>query len=201
VTTQESPVGRPREFDVEEALEQAMLVFWKQGYEGSSMGDLERAMGISRASLYAAFGKKEQLFRKALDRYSQGPAAYTARALEKVTAREVATAYLTGAVRATTRPGSPLGCLSVQGALAITDDSRTAHDILITWREEGVALLRERFQRAIDEGDLPPDSDAGQLARYVITVGNGIAVQAAGGTPRSQLQQMADLALKSWPSA
>ena len=178
-----------------------MLVFWEHGYEGASLSQLEAAMGITRTSMYAAFGNKEELFRKALERYDAGPAAYVARALGQETAREVATAFLAGAVGATTRPGGPSGCLGVQGALATGDAGQAARDTLVAWRENGCALLRERFQRAVDEGDLPPDADAGRLARYVMTVSNGIAVQAAGGAARSELQEVADLALRGWPFA
>ncbi len=78
-----STVGRPRAFDVDQALDQALKVFWRKGYEGASLPDLTRAMGINRPSLYAAFGNKEALFRKALDRYDDGPAAYVREALEE----------------------------------------------------------------------------------------------------------------------
>src|SRR3954452_1519312 len=99
--TQKAPIGRPRGFDADEALERAMMVFWEQGYEGASLTDLTRAMGISTTSMYAAFGNKEELFRKALQRYTEGPSAYLARALDEPTAIGVATAILAGVVRAT----------------------------------------------------------------------------------------------------
>ncbi|MEU9350044.1 TetR/AcrR family transcriptional regulator [Streptomyces griseoloalbus] len=199
--TGKAPIGRPRGFDADEALERAMTVFWAQGYEGASLTDLTGAMGITRKSMYAAFGNKEELFRKALDRYTEGPAAYADRAMELPSAREVATAFLTGSVRATTRPGCPAGCLGVQGSLAAGDSGRAAQDTLTAWRDEGRARLRDRFQRAVDEGDLPPDTDPELLARYLMTVANGIAVQAAGGATRPELQQVADAALRNWPPA
>ncbi|WP_405837516.1 TetR/AcrR family transcriptional regulator [Streptomyces sp. NBC_01518] len=174
-------------------------VFWEQGYEGASLTDLTRAMGITRKSMYAAFGNKEELFRKALERYTDGPAAYAARALEKPSAREVATAFLAGAVNTTTRPDCPAGCLGVQGSLAAGDSGRAAQDALIAWRDDGRALLRHRFQQAVDEGDLPPDADPELLARYLMTMGNGIAVQAVGGATRCELQRVADAALRNWP--
>jgi AcrR family transcriptional regulator len=149
--------------------------------------------------MYAAFGNKEELFRKALERYTEGPAAYAARALEKPSAREVATAFLAGSVSTTTRPGCPAGCLGVQGSLASGASGRAAQDALIAWRDDGRARLRHRFQRAVDEGDLPPGTDPELLARYLMTVSNGIAVQAAGGATRSELQQVADAALRNWP--
>jgi AcrR family transcriptional regulator len=192
-------MGRPRGFDADEALERAVLVFWEQGYEGASLTDLTSAMGITRTSMYAAFGNKEELFRKALERYTEGPAAYAARALEEPTARGVATAFLTGSVMASTRPGCPAGCLGVQGSLAAGEPGRVARDTLVAWRDEGRSRLRDRFQQAVDEGDLPSDADPGLLARYVMTVANGIAVQAAGGTGRDELQQVADAALRNWP--
>ncbi|MFE2373952.1 TetR/AcrR family transcriptional regulator [Streptomyces sp. NPDC059398] len=198
---QKAPVGRPRGFDADEALERAMRVFWEQGYEGAGLTDLTSAMGITRTSMYAAFGNKEELFRKALERYTEGPASYGERALREPTAREVATAFLTGSVRATTRPGCPAGCLGVQGSLAAGTQGRNVRDLLTAWREQAISRLHDRFRQALREGDLPADADPGVLARYLMTVANGIAVQAAGGATRDELRQVAETALRSWPSA
>ncbi|MFJ9152159.1 TetR/AcrR family transcriptional regulator [Streptomyces sp. NPDC102270] len=198
-STGKAPIGRPRGFDADEALEQAMMVFWEQGYEGASLTDLTGAMGITRKSMYAAFGNKEELFRKVLERYTEGPASYGDRALEKPSALEVATAFLAGSVDTTTRPDCPAGCLGVQGALASGDSGQPAQDALIAWRDDARARLRHRFQRAVDEADLPPGADPELLARYIMTVANGIAVQAAGGATRSELQRVADAALRNWP--
>ncbi|MFJ2176336.1 TetR/AcrR family transcriptional regulator [Streptomyces sp. NPDC087851] len=198
-TGQKAPIGRPRGFDAEEALERAMRVFWEQGYEGASLTDLTGAMGITRTSMYAAFGNKEELFRKALERYTEGPASYGVRAMREPTARQVAVAFLDGSVRATTSPGCPTGCLGVQGSLAAGDPGRSARDTLAAWRDEHTTHLGDRFRRAVDEGDLPADADPDLLARYLMTVGNGIAVQASGGATREVLQRVADMALLNWP--
>lgn len=191
-------LGRPREFDVDDALDVAVRMFWERGYEGASLADLTAAMGITKPSFYAAFGNKEQLFRRALDRYTEGPASYATRALEEPTARGVVAAFLDGAVRATTPPAGPAGCLGVQGALASSSGGRAAHDVLARWRNDAGDRLEHRFRRALDEGDLPAEVDPRGLARYVMTVGFGIAVQAASGASREDLQTIADVALQSW---
>src|ERR1700738_1733525 len=111
-------IGRPRGFDIDRALDLAMQVFWEKGYEGTSLPDLTSAMGINRPSLYAAFGNKEALFRKVLDRYIEGPAGYVRQALGEQTARAVVERLLSGAIDLLTDPRNPGGCLLVQGALA-----------------------------------------------------------------------------------
>lgn len=176
-----------------------MLVFWKHGYEGASTATLTSAMGISTTSMYAAFGNKEKLFRKALERYTEGPSAYLARALEEPTALGVAGAILAGTIRTTTRPANPNGCLGVQSALTTSDAGQEVRDLLVAWRNDGYTRVRARFQRSVDEGDLPEQTDPGLLARYLTTFAYGIAVQAASGVGRDELQEMADAALRSWP--
>jgi len=176
-----------------------MRVFWEQGYEGASLADLTAAMGITRTSMYAAFGNKQDLFRGALARYTAGPADYGALALEERAAGEVATAFLHGAVRASTRPDRPAGCLGVQGSLVAGAPGRDARDLLMAWRNDGTARLADRFQQSVQDGDLPKDADPGLLARYLMTVANGIAVQAVSGANRDDLQEVADVALRDWP--
>jgi AcrR family transcriptional regulator len=151
--------------------------------------------------MYAAFGNKEELFTQALQRYSEGPASYGPRALQEPTARQVAAAVLAGSIKATTSPGDPAGCLAVQGSLAAGEPARAIRDMLAGWRNEAVSRLRDRFQRALDEGDLPPDANPAVLARYVVTVSNGIAVQAAAGASPDDLYLVADAALRNWPPA
>src|SRR5215471_10892820 len=109
--------GRPRAFDVDEALDRALEVFWRQGYEGTALSDLTAAMGINRPSLYAAFGNKEALFRTVVARYIEGPAACVVKALEQPTARAVAEQLLGAAVDLVTDSQHPRGCLLVHGAL------------------------------------------------------------------------------------
>jgi AcrR family transcriptional regulator len=192
-------LGRPRAFDVDRALECALRLFWRKGYEGTSLPDLTKAMGINRPSLYAAFGNKEALFLKALDRYAEGPAAFRREALDKPTAREVVERLLTGTVDLLTDPSNPCGCLAVQGALACGEAADPVRLELNTRRAEAEAEIRERLEQAKSTGDLPADSDPADLARYIAVVIYGMAVQAAGGARRDYLQRVVEIALRAWP--
>ncbi|WP_106190630.1 TetR/AcrR family transcriptional regulator [Umezawaea tangerina] len=198
--TQGVPAGRPREFDLDQALDRAVEVFWRQGYEATSLADLTAAMKIGKPSLYAAFGNKEQLFRRVLDRYSEGPGSYAVRALEEPTARKVVEAFLKGAVEATTRPQCPHGCLGVQAALAASDDGVAVHDLLTAWRDSARAMLEVRFRAALAEGDLTKGADPARLARYVMTLSFGLAVQAAGGAEADELLGVVEEVLLGWRS-
>jgi AcrR family transcriptional regulator len=191
--------GRPRAFDLDKALDRALQVFWRKGYEGASMVDLTEAMGINSPSLYAAFGNKETLFRKAVDRYSSEQSCFVEQALAAPTARESAAAMLQGTAAFLTGRGHPKGCLIVQGALAGGDASEPIKRELIARRDATETALRKRFERAIEEGDLPADSDPAALARYIMTVNQGMSVQAASGASRTELMQVAEIALKAWP--
>src|SRR6516165_6136404 len=157
------PKGRPREFDVEKALDRALKVFWRKGYEGASLPELTRAMGINRPSLSAAFGNKEALFRKVLDRYAEGPAAYVREALNEPTARAVAERMLGGALDLATDWRNPRGCLMVQGALACGEAAESIRKELAARRAATEAAVCRRFERAVAEGDLPTDSDPAGL--------------------------------------
>jgi len=191
--------GRPREFDAEKALDAALLLFWRHGYEGTSLASLTEAMGINTPSLYAAFGNKEMLFRKALDRYLQKPASYLPNALKASTAHGAAENLLNGAIDMVMHRGHPDGCLLVHGALAAGPTGEPIRKELSRRRAGAEALVRQRFERAIAEGDLPKSVDAVKLARYVVTVIWGMSVQATGGATREQLKEVAEMAMRSWP--
>jgi AcrR family transcriptional regulator len=193
--------GRPRTFCLDEALDVALKVFWRKGYEGTSIDDLTEAMGINRPSLYCAFGNKEQLFRKALDRYLGGAGALYAEAVGQPTARAVAERFLAGTADHLTDPEHPPGCLAVQGALSCGEAADPIRRELNARRAAAEATLRDRFERAKAEGDLSPDEDPADLARYLATVAQGMAVQAAGGASRDELRRVAETALRAWPGA
>jgi AcrR family transcriptional regulator len=193
-------VGRPRAFDPDVALDRAMHVFWAKGYEGAALSDLTRAMRINRPSLYAAFGNKEQLFRKVLDRYMNGPLAFFGKALGAAKARDVIEQIFLGAANMPSDPRTPAGCLVVQGALACGDAAGSVRKEIAARRGAAKVALRRRLQRAKREGDLPPNADPAQLSHYVMTVLHGMAVQGADGANQDQLRRVAEMALRAWPT-
>lgn len=193
------PRGRPREFDTEQALDRALALFWRNGYEGTSLAALTAAVGVTPTSLYAAFGNKEALFRRVVDRYVRGPANYLHRAIAAPTARGVAEAALAGAIDMVTDPKHPDGCLLVHGALAAHPDLAPVREELSRRRAGAEAAVRRRFERAVEDGELRSAGDAPRLAAFLMTVIWGLSVQAAGGASRAELERAADTAMACWP--
>lgn len=192
-------MGRQREFDVDQALDAALGVFWRKGYEGASYSDLAEATGVERPALYSAFGNKESLFRRALERYYKDYLDFFPAALEQPTAREVAARILHGAAELNTRYPDRPGCLGVHGALAVSDDAEAIRCALIQARANGEASLRDRFERAQRDGDLPETVNCAALAAFVCAVLHGMAVQAKAGFSRDMLEAVAEQALSTWP--
>jgi AcrR family transcriptional regulator len=193
-------LGRPRAFDAEEALGKALKVFQRKGYEGSSIAELTDAMGINPPSLYAAFGSKEELFRKALDRYVGIREDFSHEALNAPTARAVVEQLLRGTADQLTDPQNPPGCLLVQGALSCGDAAEPVKKELCFRRVAEEVALRHRLERALEEGDLPKHVNVAGLARYIATVSQGMAVQAAGTATRADLHTVVDAVMQTWPS-
>jgi len=192
-------MGRHREFDVEKALDAALCVFWRKGYEGASYADLTEAAGVERPALYSAFGNKEALFRKALDRYSERYLAYLPEAMELPTAREVAAHILYNAADLNTRYPDHTGCLGINGVLAGSDEAEPVRQALIDFRAAGQAKLQQRFERAKTEGDLPESAKPDALAAFVLAMTHGMAVQAKAGFSREMLEAVVEQALAGWP--
>jgi AcrR family transcriptional regulator len=156
-------------------------------------------MGINTPSLYAAFGSKELLFRKALERYIQKPASYLPTALKEPTARRATEALYRGAINMVMNPRHPDGCLLVHGALTSGPDAVAICKELGNCRAAAETAVRQRFEGAVAAGDLPATVNTAQLARYVVTVLWGLSVQAAGGATRRQLEEVAEMAMHCWP--
>jgi AcrR family transcriptional regulator len=199
VDTLPAPKGRPREFDVDDALAQALRVFWSKGYEGASLTDLTEAMGITRPSLYAAFGNKEQLFRKALDLYETEKLAYMGRAMDAPTAKGVAERLLRGALESQCSEYEPKGCLGVISSVACGEEAECIRDEVIARRASSHAALLARFERAKIDGDLPRSVDVDGLTGWLFAIMQGMAVQAGAGASRADLERVVDTSMIMWP--
>jgi AcrR family transcriptional regulator len=191
--------GRPREFDVDEALATALRVFWQKGYEGTSLTDLTDAMGITRPSLYAAFGNKEELFRKALDLYEREKLAYIGEALAAPTSRGVAERLLRGALELQTSECEPRGCLRVISSVSCGSEAASVRADLQARRASSQQALLDRMERACAEGDLPPNTDVGAITNYLLAVLQGMSVQAGSGASKEQLEEVVRLTIAMWP--
>ena len=191
--------GRPREFDIDEALAAALWVFWSKGYEGASLTDLTESMGITRPSLYAAFGNKETLFRKALDLYEREKLAYMRSALDAPTARGVAERLLRGAMENQCSECEPRGCLGVISSVACGAEAEAIREEVIVRRASSHEALVDRLERSKEDGDLPPDTDITGLTSYLFAIMQGMAVQAGAGAARADLERVVDTSLAMWP--
>jgi len=194
--------GRPRAFDADEALERALDVFWRKGFTDTSLTDLTEAMGINRPSLYAAYGDKQALFRKVVERYLEGPAAYSRQMLaEAPTARAAVEGLLLKSAGLLCDGGGRgrTGCLLVHGALGGGAEDAAIAAELAELRRLGEVALKERLDRALADGELPAGTDTAALAGFFTAVQQGMAVKARSGADADHLRAVVAQALRAWP--
>lgn len=191
--------GRPRAFDQEDVLEKAMLVFWKYGYEGASLGALTEAMGINKPSMYSVFGSKEELFRKVIAKYLAGPVSFVPAALNEPTLQTVLRTLLTKSVDFLTDKRHPLGCLVLQGALNCGQGHERIKNELIAQRLAYENAVFKRLELAQVENDLDCRFDATVLAKYIATVHQGLSIQAASGATKEELMAVVDMVIHNFP--
>ena len=192
--------GRPREFDADAMLDKVVDVFWQRGYEGSSLAALLAATGLSKPSLYAAFGSKEDLFRAAFARYRLRQDQFTGNLLSHPVARTGVERLLLALVDSLTQPNLPHGCLMVHGNLVGSPDSDTIRDELRQHRKALETAVHDRLVRAQNEGEIAAGVNVSDLARYITTQCQGIAVQAADGAQRKALHRVVAMAMQAWPA-
>jgi AcrR family transcriptional regulator len=193
-------MARPRVFDVDKAIETATDLFWRNGYERTSLADLTQAIGITPPSFYFAFGSKDGLFKRVLEHYVRTRLSYAEDALNEPTARGVAEQTLLRLAELYTDPTRPPGCLVVNCALPCGDDATPLRRELAGFRAARRNRMRDRLLRAQATGDLPADSDPDALARFILVVGWGLAFDAQSGATRDDLHRTVATALKAWPS-
>lgn len=194
-------IGRPREFDRAQALEAAMLLFWRKGFAAASMNDLCDAMGVRSPSLYAAFGSKEALYLEAVEHYvrSVGPPVW-GKLAEGATARAGVENLLLTATETLPKSGMiPGGCMA---ALAAVSDEWPAGiaEVVRKIRVEMLDMLRSRLEAGVANGELPPTTDIEGLSRFYLSVYQGMAVQARDGAAPAELKAIARAAMSAWPS-
>ena len=193
-------LGRPRAFDPDRALDAALKVFWERGYEGASLADLTKAMGINKPSLYGTFGDKAELFRKVVDRYLSREKLLWEQVFREPSARTAVERILNAVADSLTSGQNPHGCLLVQSALTCSEESECIKKELALRRGDSDAMLRLRLERAQKEGEIAQSVDVAALSRYFSTILRGMSVEASGGATRQNLQNVIDLALKAWPA-
>jgi AcrR family transcriptional regulator len=193
-------IGRPREFDRDVALQEAMLVFWRKGFLATSMNDLCHAMGIRSPSLYAAFGSKEALYIEAVGHYAKtiGPSVW-GHLTDGPDARACVESLLLAAVGSMPECGmTPAGCLVTLAALS-EECPGEIPDVIKTVRLNCLDMLRARLNEALVAGQLPCGTDVDRLSRFYLGVFQGIAIQARDGATSAELQGVAETAMAAWP--
>ena len=192
--------GRPRSFDRDAALEQAMFAFWRHGYETTSIADLTSTMGVTAPSLYTAFGDKKRLFLEAARRYAGDPQVIADRIAGASSAYDAARDLLTGAATAFTGEATPKGCLLASATASGSPDSAAVQRAVADIRATIAAHLQTRIERDIATGALPRETDAAALSGMVIAVIQGMSVLARDGATSSALLSICTATLAAWPS-
>ena len=197
--TEKPARGRPRAFDRDAALHKAMETFWALGFEGASMAELTRAMGIGSPSLYAAFGSKDELFREACRLYERKSSGEMISAIEEaLTAREGVEAYLMLTAGALSAPGHPPGCMIVLTAVNAYGACDAARNELKARRGAVVAMLERRIAKGVVAGELPEGLDIAAIASFYVTVQQGMSIQAVDGVSADTLRRVAEGAMAAW---
>ena len=189
--------GRPRSFDTNEALDSAMRVFWRHGYEGATVARLQESTGLTPPSLYSAFGSKEDLYRRCLDRYAE---VHGFALDETVDARSAIRRFLHRAAGVFADPSHPPGCMISAASLTMKQELTAARREAAERRAATLRLVTGRLERARSDGELPHDADPETLARFVGAIVQGMSVQAIDGADEATLQAIADVAMHAWPT-
>lgn len=195
--------GRPLAFDRTRALDAAMQLFWDRGYEGTSFADLIEAMGISASTFYNSFGSKEKLFEETVKYYLSRPGGSAIQSIltAPLDTREAFEQLLEATAAEYTRKDLPPGCLVSLSATQTPPDLQTVREMMARYRAVVDYAFAERLKRGIAAGDLPPDTDAKQLAGFFATLFRGMAIQARDGKSKGYLSAVGKMAMRAWPGS
>lgn len=199
--TEPRRIGRPPSFDRAVALEQAMLLFWRHGYEATSLSDLTRALGVTAPSIYSAFGNKKGLFLEAVSLYLSGGSSPTAIIDAAPSARDAAQVLMEGAAIAYTGEETPPGCMLATSAISVSAEAADVQAHLSAIRNGVEAHLRARIQAEVADGTLPPHTDAEILAAHTTAIIQGSSTLARDGASRDKLLRIARSAMTAWPQS
>jgi AcrR family transcriptional regulator len=191
-----------RQFDRTKALDTAMQLFWRHGYEATSMAMLLKAMGLTAPSLYVAFGNKEGLFREAVQRYGQihGEKVLAPLAAD-LPAREAIEQVLLSVAATVCSTKNPAGCLVSFAAINSADHASEPVTLLRELRLTVGRRIRERLERAVKERELPASTDTERLAGFYHAIMGGIQLRSLDGASRAELEAIAHDAMENWPGA
>lgn len=193
--------GRPRNFDRTDALDKALDLFWRHGYDNTSMADLSAAMALRPPSIYAAFGSKEGLFEEVVEHYSERVGKGIWGNLERFeTAKDATRHLLVSTIETFSSPGNPHGCMIVLAAPQPDDEHSSVAQSLCKRRTGNMQVLKAIYADAIERGEIPHGANIDCMANYYVTVQHGITIQTRDGMNRDALFAVADAAMATWPS-
>lgn len=197
--------GRPRIFDEEQALDAALVVFWRNGYQSASLEELTRAMGINKPSMYATFGNKEKLYLRALERYrDQQVSKHASVMATEPQLKQAMRIFLRSVVYMLTSPELPGGCMVVNSAVVCDVGAlpKSISDAIgRVFEESTLGVLKERLKSELRQRNLPKGASVDQLADYFTVIMSGMAVMAKMGVTEKRLFKSIELALDVLPEA
>ncbi len=193
--------GRPKGFDEHEALEKAMLLFWKNGYIATSIKDLTQALGITAPSLYCSFGDKASLFNQCIDYYLAHEACPTQLIMQQAKTAKIAFEILMyDSAKNLVQPDKPMGCMLITSAMGSSKQVQEVQNAVQEKRQYYKTTLVQRLEQGIVDGDVPKDVPINTVVDFYTTIINGLSIQACDGANLASLNQVIFNAMKIWDS-
>ena len=191
--------GRPKCFDEQQALEKAMLLFWQNGYEATSISDLTQTLGITAPSLYSSFGGKAELFNQCLDYYLKNEACSMDQIFEQAQTTKIAIEiYLFENLKRLIQINKPTGCMLVVSTMNCSDQNRDIQNELLKKRLNAKNKIYSRLLKGQQSGEIPENTDIQTMSDFYVTLLQGMTIQARDGATLEQLEQVVKMAMRTW---